>query len=108
MYNFNHERFYVSVCALRLSRVCVQESIKWALKREAFGAPLARLQSIRMKLAVMGRQCELLQAWLEQLAYQMSTMEHAEAQIKISDIMCNCKVGFGFFFCSFVCCCIKL
>ena len=39
----------------------------------------------------MGREVELLQNWLEQIAYQMTTMSHAEAQLKISDIMCNCK-----------------
>jgi alkylation response protein AidB-like acyl-CoA dehydrogenase len=37
MYNFNHERFYICTMCVRLSRVCMEESIKYALKRKTFG-----------------------------------------------------------------------
>jgi alkylation response protein AidB-like acyl-CoA dehydrogenase len=37
MYNFNHERFYICTMCVRLSRVCMEECIKYALKRKTFG-----------------------------------------------------------------------
>ncbi len=37
MYNFNHERFYICAMCVRLSRVCMEECIKYALKRKTFG-----------------------------------------------------------------------
>lgn len=91
MYNFNHERFYVTTICSRLSRVCLEESIKYALKRKAFGKSLSEQQSIRMKIAAMARRIEGLYAWLESLTYQLCTMEHEEANQKIGDIMCLCK-----------------
>jgi alkylation response protein AidB-like acyl-CoA dehydrogenase len=40
MYNFNHERFYIAAMCVRLSRVCMEECIKYALKRKTFGKVL--------------------------------------------------------------------
>jgi alkylation response protein AidB-like acyl-CoA dehydrogenase len=37
MYNFNHERFYICAMCVRLARVCMEECIKYALKRKTFG-----------------------------------------------------------------------
>jgi alkylation response protein AidB-like acyl-CoA dehydrogenase len=37
MYNFNHERFYICAMCVRLSRVCMEECIKYALRRKTFG-----------------------------------------------------------------------
>ena len=91
MYNFNHERFYVTTICARLSRICLEESLRYALKRKAFGKSLADQQSIRMKIAAMARRVESLSSWLESLTYQMNTMEHEEANQKIGDIMCLCK-----------------
>jgi len=91
MFNFNHERFYVTAIAARLSRVCLEESIRYALKRKTFGKPLAETQAIRMKIAAMARKVECLYSWLESLTYQMCTMEHTEANLKIGDVMCLCK-----------------
>ena len=127
----------MTVIAARLSRVCLEESIRYALKRKAFGKPLAETQvfvvgggvigvvvvggggvgidvvvivdivvvtlfsnlnfiwknqAIRMKIAAMARRIECLYSWLESLTYQMCTMEHDEANLKIGDVMCLCKV----------------
>jgi alkylation response protein AidB-like acyl-CoA dehydrogenase len=92
MYNFNHERMYVSACAVRLARVCLEESMKYALQRTAFGKRLADIQSIRMKLAAMARQIEQLQSWLEFVVYQMCTMSHQEANEKAGDVIGLVKV----------------
>jgi len=87
MFNFNHERFYISVIMARLSRVCIEECIKYALNRRAFGKRLSDIQSIRMKIAAMARQVESYQAWLEYVTYQMCTMTHEEANTKIGDVI---------------------
>jgi alkylation response protein AidB-like acyl-CoA dehydrogenase len=91
MYNFNHERFYISTIINRLSRICLEESIKYASRRKAFGKPLNELQSVRMKIASMSRMIESQQAWLEYITYQMCTMSHAEANQKIGDVICLLK-----------------
>ena len=54
--------------------------------------PSSKKKAIRMKVAAMARKIEALSAWLESLTYQMCTMEHTEANMKIGDVMCLCKV----------------
>jgi len=91
MFNFNHERFYVTVITTRLARVCLEESVKYAMKRKTFGKKLAEHQAIRMKIAAMARQVESLQAWLDFIVYQMCTMTHKEANEKAGDVICLIK-----------------
>jgi len=91
MYNFNHERMYVSACACRLARVCLEESIRYAVRRTAFGKRLGDIQSIRMKIAGMARRIEQLQAFLDFVVYQMCTMSHQEANEKAGDVICLLK-----------------
>src|SRR5690606_5377428 len=54
-------RFYVSVCCCRLARVCLEESIKYALRRKTWNKSLSEHQGIRMKIASMARAVEQLQ-----------------------------------------------
>ena len=91
-YNFNHERFYITCNVARLARVCLEESVKYALRRKTFGKFLHEHQAIRLKVAHMARLVEQLQCWLEYMTYQMCTMSHAEANAKIGDVMCLLKV----------------
>jgi len=92
MNNMNHERMYVTVCACRLSRVCLEESIKYALKRKTFGKELSQQPVIQAKIAAMARQIESLSAWLELLVYNMNEMSHDEAMAKLGDITALVKV----------------
>ena len=92
MYNFNHERMYVATIALRLSRVCLEESIKYALKRKTFGKYLADTQAIRMKIASMARRIECAWAWLESIVYSMTTMSHKDASMRLGDVLALVKV----------------
>ncbi len=91
MHNFNHERFYITVLGTRMSRICLEESIKYALKRRTFGKPLGDHPVIRGKIAAMIRSVEMLQAWLELVTYQLCTMSHHEANIKMGDVICLVK-----------------
>lgn len=74
MYNFNHERWWTVVQAMRFSRVCLEESIKYAHKRKTFGKKLIDHPVIRAKIANMARQVEATQSWLEVITHQMNTM----------------------------------
>jgi len=83
MENFNHERF--SICAMtnRFSRVCLEESLKFANKRKTFGKTLVQHPVIRFKLAEMSRLIEATHSWLEWVTYQMHTMSKTEANLKL-------------------------
>merc|ERR1711972_353410 len=83
MSNFNHERFAICAMTNRFSRVCMEEALKFANKRKTFGKQLIQHDVIRWKLAEMARQVESTQCWLEGLTYQMQTMHHMEATMKL-------------------------
>jgi len=71
MHNFNHERFMMAAHSNRFSRVCIQESIKYAKERKTFGKRLADHQVIRHKIVEMARKVESTHALLEQIAYMI-------------------------------------
>merc|ERR1719390_263983 len=83
MENFNHERFGICAMTNRFSRVCLEESVKFAGKRKTFGKTLMEHPVIRWKMAEMARQIEGTHTWLESIAYQMNTMTKLEATFKL-------------------------
>jgi alkylation response protein AidB-like acyl-CoA dehydrogenase len=83
MRNFNHERFGICAMTNRFSRICMEDSLKFANKRKTFGKPLVQHDVIRWKLAEMARMIEATHAWLEQITYQLHTMHGMEAAIKL-------------------------
>jgi alkylation response protein AidB-like acyl-CoA dehydrogenase len=91
MHNFNHERFYISVVATRMARICIEECIKYAMKRETFGKRLSEHAVIRAKIAAMVRAVEMQHAWLETITIQMCSMTHDEANRKLGDVICLLK-----------------
>ena len=91
MTNFNHERIGIIIQALRFSRVCYEESMKYANKRETFGKKLYEHPVIRMKLAHMARQIEASYNWLENLIYQASNMDETEAMLKLGGAIAGLK-----------------
>jgi alkylation response protein AidB-like acyl-CoA dehydrogenase len=40
MYNFNPERLEIVTVDIALSRLCLKESLKWAIQRDSFGKKL--------------------------------------------------------------------
>jgi alkylation response protein AidB-like acyl-CoA dehydrogenase len=83
MDNFNHERFAIIAMTNRFSRVCLEESLKFANKRKTFGKTLIQHPVIRWKIAEMARLVEATHNWLEWCTYQMNTMSKAEAGLKL-------------------------
>merc|ERR1712176_1227561 len=83
MENFNHERFAIIVMTNRFSRVCLEESLKFANKRKTFGKTLVQHPVIRWKIAEMARLVEATHHWLEFITYQLNTMTKFEANLKL-------------------------
>jgi len=83
MENFNHERFALCAMSNRFSRVCLEESLKFANKRKTFGKTLIQHPVIRWKIAEMVRMIESTHNWLENVAYQLNTMSKVEANLKL-------------------------
>lgn len=91
MTNFNHERIGIIIQSLRFSRVCYEESVKYANKRRTFGKKLIDHPVIRMKLADMARQIEAAYNWLENVVYQAQSMEDTEAMLKMGGAIAGLK-----------------
>ncbi|KAI0102503.1 acyl-CoA dehydrogenase/oxidase [Nemania sp. FL0031] len=91
MTNFNHERVGIIIQSLRFSRVCYEESVKYASKRRTFGKKLIEHPVIRMKLAHMARQIEASYNWLENLVYQCEKMGETEAMLRLGGAIAGLK-----------------
>ncbi|KAI1082415.1 acyl-CoA dehydrogenase NM domain-like protein [Whalleya microplaca] len=91
MTNFNHERMGIIIQCLRFSRVCYEESVKYANKRRTFGKKLIEHPVIRMKLAHMARQIEASYNWLENLIYQCQKMGDTEAMLRLGGPIAGLK-----------------
>ena len=79
MFNFNHERWSISIQAARFARVCLEEAMRYSFKRETFGKLLIEHPVIRLKLAHMARQVEASHALMESITYQLNAMSYEEA-----------------------------
>ncbi|KAH7362710.1 acyl-CoA dehydrogenase [Plectosphaerella cucumerina] len=73
MSNFNRERYTLAVQCNRKSRTCLASAHDYARRRETFGRPLMANQVIRRKLVELAHRVEAHWAWLEQVAYAVST-----------------------------------
>ncbi|KAK3191988.1 hypothetical protein K4F52_002031 [Lecanicillium sp. MT-2017a] len=91
MTNFNHERMGIIIQCLRFSRVCYEESVKYANKRRTFGKKLMEHPVIRMKLAHMARQIEASYNWLENIVYQCEKMGETEAMLRLGGPIASLK-----------------
>ncbi len=59
MENFQSERLQLAVMANMTSQIALEEAIKYAKQREAFGKPIAGFQVIRHKIVDMATQVEV-------------------------------------------------
>jgi alkylation response protein AidB-like acyl-CoA dehydrogenase len=91
MTNFNHERIGIIIQSVRFSRVCYEESVKYAHKRQTFGKKLIDHAVIRMKLAHMARRIEATYNWLENVIYQCQVMDENEAALKLGGAIAGLK-----------------
>lgn len=83
MSNFNHERLWIAFQAIRGARICLEDTMQWCQKREAFGKTLIEQPVVRHKLGHMARQIDGLQAWTESIIYELENMSHAQGNDRI-------------------------
>lgn len=57
MSNFNHERYMMAAAVIRMSRVIVEECLKWCNQRVVFKKPLIEQPAIRQKYASLPLTC---------------------------------------------------
>ena len=69
--DFNNERINIIQTACALSRVCVEESVRYARTRKTFNKKLIEHQIIRHKLAEMARRTLATHAYLENVCYRL-------------------------------------
>ncbi|KAI9052684.1 hypothetical protein LZ554_004023 [Drepanopeziza brunnea f. sp. 'monogermtubi'] len=91
MTNFNHERIGIIIQCVRFSRVCYEESVKYAHKRRTFGKKLIEHPVIRLKLAHMARQIEATQSWMEAIVHQVSHMPEDLAMLRLGGPIAGLK-----------------
>ena len=72
--NFNHERWMIVCTALAAQRRALEECLKWAAQRAAFGRPLSAQPVVRARLAAMVARVESGQNWLEFVTHQMNNV----------------------------------
>ncbi|KAF9485194.1 peroxisomal acyl-CoA-dehydrogenase [Pholiota conissans] len=82
--NFNHERWVMCCASARSQRGIIEECLKWTTQRKVFGKPLHAQAVIRSKLAGMIERAESVQAWLENITYQMCNMSYKQQAGKLA------------------------
>jgi alkylation response protein AidB-like acyl-CoA dehydrogenase len=95
MSNFNHERLWIVFQAIRGSRMCLQDAMEWALKREAFGMTLIEQPVVRHKFGLMAKKVESLQAWTEQIIYELENLSDKEGSRLLGGVTALLKVEAG-------------
>ncbi|KAK7706621.1 hypothetical protein SLS64_007452 [Diaporthe eres] len=93
--NFNHERLFIAMQSARCARVCLEDSIEYAMSRETFGKKLTDHPVIRFKFANMSRETEALQSWIESLIYQLGHLSTTEGEFLLAGTTAQIKAHSG-------------
>ncbi|KAG6357222.1 hypothetical protein INS49_015100 [Diaporthe citri] len=93
--NFNHERLFIAMQSVRCARVCLEDSIEYAMSRETFGKKLVDHPVIRFKFANMSRETEALQSWIESLLYQLGHLSTTEGEFLLAGTTAQIKAHSG-------------
>ncbi|KAF4547699.1 Acyl-CoA dehydrogenase-like protein 3 [Elsinoe fawcettii] len=93
--NFNHERLFIGFQSLRLARVCLEDSVGYALTRETFGKKLHEHPVMRYKIANMARETEALQAWIESIIFQLGALPPSSSDLFLAGPTAQLKAHSG-------------
>lgn len=72
MANFQSERLSLAIMANMTAQLALEESMKWARERQAFGKPVGRFQVLKHRLAEMATQLEVSREFTYRQAVQMA------------------------------------
>jgi acyl-CoA dehydrogenase len=86
MRNFQKERLYLAVMANTTAELALEESIKYAKIREAFGKPIAGFQVTRHKLVDMAIAVEVSKEFVYRTAAKIEAGENCVKEISMAKI----------------------
>jgi len=84
MVNFQNERLELAVTAHAAAQLALEESIKYARSREAFGRPISGLQVIAHKLADMATRVEVAKEFNYRVAAKMDAGLDATKEVSMA------------------------
>jgi acyl-CoA dehydrogenase len=84
MENFQTERLFMAVETNMISQLCLEASIKYAKKREAFGKSIAGFQVTRHKLAEMATLIEASREFTYRVAAQINAGEYKVKEVSMA------------------------
>ncbi len=86
MHNFRKERLYLSLMANITAQMALEESVKYARVREAFGKPLTGFQVTRHKLVDMATLVEISREFTYRVAAKIGAGMNAVKEISMAKI----------------------
>eukprot|EP00747_Dinoflagellata_sp_TGD_P166110 gnl/TRDRNA2_/TRDRNA2_188388_c0_seq1.p1 gnl/TRDRNA2_/TRDRNA2_188388_c0~~gnl/TRDRNA2_/TRDRNA2_188388_c0_seq1.p1 ORF type:complete len:450 (-),score=96.94 gnl/TRDRNA2_/TRDRNA2_188388_c0_seq1:83-1375(-) len=88
-------RLRQAASSLGAAQYCVNESVKYALKRAPFGEPLARKQAIQFPLVELQTECEMLRLLVRKTAWELDRTPKDKHGRMLSDkvSMCNYRAN---------------
>ncbi len=84
MGNFQSERLALALMANMTSQLALQESLKWAREREAFGKPIGKFQVIKHRLAEMATALEVSREFTYRQAAKMAAGQSVIKEISMA------------------------
>ncbi len=84
MGNFQSERLALALMANMTSQLALEESLKWAREREAFGKPISKFQVIKHRLAEMATALEVSREFTYRQAAKMAAGQSVIKEISMA------------------------
>ncbi|HBO1027618.1 TPA: acyl-CoA dehydrogenase family protein [Pseudomonas aeruginosa] len=84
MANFQSERLALAVMANMTAQLALEESLRWAREREAFGKPIGTFQVLRHRLAEMATQLEVSREFTYRQAAKMAAGKSVIKEISMA------------------------
>jgi acyl-CoA dehydrogenase len=84
MANFQSERLSLAIMANMTSQLALEEALRWAKEREAFGKPIGKFQVLKHRLAEMATQLEVSREFTYRQAAKMAAGKSVIKEISMA------------------------
>lgn len=84
MANFQSERLALAIMANMTSQLALDEAMRWAREREAFGKPIGKFQVLKHRLAEMATQLEVSREFTYRQAAKMAAGKNVVKEISMA------------------------
>ncbi len=84
MANFQSERLSLAIMANMTSQLALEEAMKWAKERQAFGKPIGKFQVLKHRLAEMATQLEVSREFTYRQAAKMAAGKSVIKEISMA------------------------